>query len=218
MATGQEVEKPQAAVPALVQTPALEITAEDVALPRLYIGQFSSTAVKKKFVDEGVLFTALGQDDPDPCVIWTPEDKEGVIFHVLGLRKGRSLSTDGELETWAYDDPDASPDAWVTYNYFVSLPELDPELPYKWLLTRSATPSAKQINMRLSKNLAAGPAWTTAFELTTAPRQNKKGDYFVPQVKQVEAKEANVKIAESMAVLISGQSAEVQATGDEPAI
>lgn len=209
-----EIAVQESAVPALVTTPALEIEAEDVELPRLYIGQYSSEAVKRQNATAGDLFVANGADDEEPNILEPP-----VRFHVLAMRKGKSLSIDGDLETWAFNDPDAPADAWTTYNYVVYLPEVDTDdLPVKWLLTRTGRPAAKQINLALKKNEGRGPAWVNAFEVTTADRKNQKGEYFVARVRPVDAEEDHVKAAEALAVQISGQQADVQATGEEPAI
>lgn len=220
MAT-KDIERAASAVPALANTPALEISAEDVALPKLKIGQFMSDAVQEGTVPAGAFYTSLGEDDPEPNVLWEPKktnEKDGVIVHVLSMRKGKSVSIDGELVLFAYNDPDAPPEAWVTYNYFVCLPEVDTEVPFKWLLTRTGSGTAKQMNNVLMRNTAKGPAWVNAFEAKTSPRENKKGKFFVPRVTPVEAKEENVAISEALAVMISGSASDVRATGDEPAI
>jgi hypothetical protein len=194
----------EAQVPALVQTPALEIGAGDVALPRLYIGQSMSEPVQDGAVEVGQLFTALGQDDPEPQVVSDKgEDADGVLVHVLGMTRKKSLSKDGELELYDYDDPNAPPEAWVTYNYVVALPEVDPDLPFKLLYTRSATSAAK---------------WINAFRIKTAFRSNEKGRWYVPRVSVVEADPANVEIAEKLASLVGNQDTEFQSSGDEPAI
>lgn len=205
--------KEKAQVPALVNTPALEIEADDVELPRLYIGQYMSEAVKKKLVSYGDIFVANGKDDDEPQVLEQP-----VKFHVVAMRKGKSLSEDGELETWAFDDPEADPKAWTTYNYVITLPGVDTDgLPVKWLLSRTGRPAAKQINGVLKKNEGRGPAWVNAFEVTTSERTNKKGDFNVAKVRPVDADEDDVKFAENIAIQISGQQTE-QTTDKAPAI
>lgn len=217
MTTKQEIEKPSAQVPDLVRTPALELTAEDVALPRLYIGQFMSQHVQDGNVPAGAIFTALGQEDPDPEVLWEPGDEAGIRLHILDLKLGKSLSIDGELQLYDHNDPEAPPEAWTTYNYAVALPDVDQEVPYKWLLTRSAKATAKQINMVLMKHQAKGPAYEVAFEIETAPRENQKGKWFVPRARSVEAKDEHVKIAESLVGMISGAAVETS-SNDEPDI
>ena len=220
------VEQVSASVPDLVRTPALDITAEDVALPRIYVAQFTSQAVKDGLVKPGALYAASGSDDPDPQILATPGNKDGVAedkaitFHVLGLVKGWSHSEDGgDLQTWRFDDPDRHPDAWVTYTYSVALPEIDDQVPYRWLLTRSARNTARGINTVLVKNAATAPSYGTAFAAFTAHRSNAKGEWYVPRVKPIEAKKENVEIAERLAVMVSNANpADINATGEEPAI
>lgn len=195
-------ERPNA-VPDLVRTPALTITADDVALPRIYIGQFMSKAVQNQDVKAGQIFSASGQDDPDPQVLWSPGDDAGVLFHVVGMRKGKSISDGGELQLFDFDDPNAPPDAWVTYNYTLVLPEHETDVPYKFLLTRTGRPAALQINTVLKKNSISGPAWATAFRLTAAERENAKGKFYVARAAAVEAEDANVKLAEGLALMSS---------------
>lgn len=208
----------QPKVPDLVRTPALVITAEDVALPAIKIGQFMSKHVQRQEVKAGQIFASTGQDDPDPQVLWSPGDKEGVLFHVLTLRKGKSLSEGGELVLWDFDDPDAPPEASVTYNYTVACPDIDVDVPFKLLLTRTGTPAARNINTILKKNQNTGPAWDVAFRLTAAERENAKGKFFVARVGQAEVTKESIKVAEQLGLLMSAVSIEHQATGEQPAI
>lgn len=200
----EALEKTNSNVPDLVRTPALEITAEDVALPRLKLGQYMSDQVKDSLVKPGSLFVSLGSDDPDPQSLWEPGDDEGVIVHVLGMTKGKSVSEGGELVLFDYNDPDAPPDAWVTYNYVVAIPEHVQDVPAKWLLTRTGRPAAQQMNTVLARQSGKKPPYELAFEVTTAKRENKKGEFFVPRVKFVEAKAENTEIATNLAQMIAG--------------
>jgi hypothetical protein len=224
MAT-QELETRQSAVPALANTPALEMDANDVQLPKIYFGHHQSKLVQDDSNDlvHGCIFTATGEDDPEPQLLWLPPKgqaaaKPGPIFHVIALKKGKSVTTDGELEMWDFNDPSAPPESWVTYKYTVALPEVADDIPYTMLLTRTKAPAAKGINTVLARNAGRGPAWNNAFQMTAKGRENTKGKFVVPMISVVEAKEANVAVAEKLAVMISGTSAEAQATGDEPAI
>lgn len=200
------LEKKNSSVPDLVRTPALEIGAEDVALPRLKLGQFMSDQVKDGAVKPGSLFLSLGSDDPDPQSLWEPGDDDGVIIHVLSMTRGKSVSEGGELVLFDYNDPDAPPDAWVTYNYVVAIPEHVDDVPAKWLLTRTGRPAAQQMNTVLARQSGIKPPHEIAFEVTTAKRENKKGEFFVPRVKHVEADSKHVEIAASLASLISANA------------
>lgn len=218
---GTDVEQSeQSSVPALAGTPSSELSAEDIALPSLKLGQFMSDHVQEKIVPAGCLFTRLDQDDPDPAVLWEQGSEDLLRFHVLSLEKGKSVSEDGELVRFAYDDPDAPADAWVTYNYVIALPKVDPELPYKFLLTRTGKPAAQSINTVLIKNAASGPAHAIAFDLDCAERKNKKGKYFVPRAKHVEADPEDVEVAANLAAQIqpAAPTSEPAASVDEPAI
>lgn len=205
-----------APVPALAPTPAIELTAEDIALPRIYLGQYMSKAVKDQLVKPGSIYAATGADDPDPHVLSTGADP--VRVHILALHKGKSYSDGGELQLFDYNDPSAPPDAWTTYNYTCYLPEGEDGMPYKWLLTRTGRNTARQINTVIKKNEAAGPPWINAFDLTTQKRENAKGEYYVARVSVVAAEDDHVKAAEELAAMIAGSSADYGSTGDEPSI
>lgn len=178
-------------VPALAPTPATTIGAEDVAIPRLYIGNFMSEAVKAQLVKFGDVFLALGPDDTDPQVLWSLDQKAdaGVLFHVLHLRKAKSWSPSpgAPLQLYDFDDPQAPEDAWTTYNYVLFLPEVDPDMPARLLLTKSGKTTAQKINTVLLRNASSGPDWLNAFRLTSLKRRNDKGEFAVAQVAIAEA-------------------------------
>lgn len=219
------VAKRESAVPDLVRTPALTITAEDIALPRIYLGQFMSQAVQDGLVKAGQIFSATGADDPDPTILWSSDGKgvfkDGVPIYVLTIKKGKSWTAGPgeELQLFDYDDPAAPADAWVTYDYVVSIPEVDDQVPFKLLLTRTGKPAALQINTVLLKNATAGPSWNTKFVLTTAARENNKGKYFVPRVAVGEAVASEVEIAEKIGLdLNSAPTERPTNAGEQPAI
>lgn len=217
--------QPQASVPALVNTPALELDQDDVQLQRIYFAHPASKQVEENDnLKGGMIFASTGEEDPDATILWDPSakgDNPGVLMHVLGVRKGKSLSEEGDLQTWAFNDPDAPPEAWTTYNYLVALPEVDPDNVFKMLLTRTKTAAAKQINTVLKKNEGRGPAWNCAFRITSAPRTNPKGKYFVPRVSPAEATDENIATSAALAEMIASSVTETPARrsdADEPAI
>lgn len=220
-----EVDKPAPApVPALVNTPALAFDSDDVQLPRIYIAHPASKQVEESdgVLRGGMIFSSFGGDDTDPVVLHDPKsDDVGLLVHVLDWRKGKSLSEEGELETWAFNDPAAPPEAWVTHNYLVCLPEVDPETPYKMLFTRTKTAAAKQINTIIQKNQGRGPAWNNAFRITSVQRKNDKGTFYVPRIKPVEADVEHINAATALVPQIASQATSAPAltqTTDEPSI
>lgn len=213
-----------AGLPALPQQSALDIDANDVSLPRIKVGQPQSPAVIDDSVAKGSLFSTTGSDDEYPEQLYTHGAPEGLLVHVLGMTKGLSISVDNELTTWAFGDPDAHPDARTTYNYVLYLPEHDTEVPYKFLMTSTATSTAKKINTELKRNEARGPSYSLAFRLTTKERKAEKNGqkftWYVPVVQTVDANDTNVVAASKLAGMIEGSSIEQQApAGDAgPAI
>lgn len=205
------------AVPALAyNNSVLDLGAEDIALPRIKIGQFMTAAVQEGLVKAGDIFSSTGEGDAE--VLATQGDR--VRFHVLTVTRGRSITVDGQLLTYGINDPDAPSDAWITYNYVVCLPSVDTDVPFKWLMTRTAAPTAKQINTVLARNSARGPVYALAFDIFTVQKENAKGKYYVPRVAQVEAEAADVDAAAKLAAMVAGSVPEQSASAGavEPAI
>lgn len=218
MAASKAVAKQEAAaVPDLYRGARLDIGSDDVALPKIKKGESASDFVENELVERGCIFSCTSVDDPDPVELLPKGDETGVLFHVISLTKGKSVSEGGELVTFDFDDPDAPPEAWTTYKYMVALPEHDVDVPYQLLLTKSSQSTAKQINTLLVRN-EPNPPHTLAFRLTLDPRKNAKGSWFIFQARQVDATDEGVAIANRLAVQMSGTIAETQATGNEPAI
>lgn len=193
------------AVPDLVYGGAvpLDIDAGDVSLSRIKVAQSTTRQAQAGIVTPGQIFASTSEDDAN--VLFDPKAKnaEGVLIHVLGMTKGKSASIDGSLERYAFNDPAAPPDSWVTYDYIVCAPELEDPFPLKWLMTRSGAPAAKAINTVLRKRQADGPPQANAFRITTAQRKNDKGTYFVPVVSVVEADPKHVEASSQLAAMIA---------------
>ena len=213
-----EVATSGSSVPALADTPSVHLDSEDIALPRLYLGQYMSEHVQENRVPAGSIFTALGQDDADPVVVWEQGDEPGVIVRPLSLSKGKSISEGGELVLFDYDDPEAPADAWVTYNYVVALPEVDQDMPFKWLLTRTGKPTAQKINTVIAKNQATTPPWGLAFSVKAVARENQKGKFFVPSVTPIEADKAHDEVVQELASYVSAPAQQSGGVTEEPNI
>jgi hypothetical protein len=220
--TGTEVAVQEGQVPALRRDPARDLTLEDVSLQRLYLGQAISKAVVRGRVKFGDIFVADDKDDPNPTILATGddahgEDATGVTFHVLDLRKGKSRSIQGVLETWRYDDPNAPQDAWTTYTFFIAVPSYDEEAPLRYLLTKTARPTAQKINTVLARLPEGEPYYRTAFRLTCEHTQNEKGEYYVPRVTPVDASEESIAVAANLyRLLAASEPVIVKNSGEDP--
>jgi hypothetical protein len=177
MTPTKDVAVVEPALPALANTPsAAPLDSSDVAFPRLYKGEFMSSAVQENLVPSGCIFTASGKDDPEPEVLLekaTADDAKGVLVHVLSASKNKSLQIQGgEFQTWAFNDPNAHPDAKTGYQYTLALPEDQPGIPVRVTMAKTSSGTAKRINFRLMQH--AGPPHELAFRLTLVAKSSEK--------------------------------------------
>lgn len=195
------------AVPALYD-PASSIDAEDIEFPRLYIAQGTHGFVQAELVRRGSLVLATSGDDPDPRILTQPGDVKGIDLSVLALRKSKSVSVDGELIRFNFDDPDVPPKAWTVYTYFIALPGIEDDVPVKWILTRSGKPAAQKINTVLARTAGSQPMFRSAFNLTTAERVDvQKGHrWHVPRIKPVEESDEFFEVAKGLSGMITMSS------------
>lgn len=197
-----EVSTTGTSVPALQGPSAFDLDLSDVALPRLYVGQYSSQQVKDRLVEAGTAYLAQGKEDTEPVELEQP-----IRFHVFALRKGLSAEVNGELESYPAGSPDAPPDAYPTYNYVVGLPQTDQSWPVKFLLKKSGLSAARKINTTIVQKVQAGePPHTAAFDLNFAFRQSTKGDYWVAVVNTAVADEEDLAKVDSLAALVPDES------------
>jgi hypothetical protein len=176
------------------------ITAHDIALPRIYVGQHTSTAVQNGLVPAGSIFAATDAEDTEPILLHE-HGSAGAIVYVLQMVKGWSITLDGEFTTYTFDDPLVPEGASLTYNYLALVPDVDLDVPCKWTLSRSGTPTARKINTALMRG--GVPAWAHAFLLTTAPRQNEQGKWFAAVATSTDANPEHVKRAGELAALMN---------------
>jgi len=208
-----EIEKATPPVPALASTPAFDFDRQDIQLPRIRRGEFQSQIVQDGVVPPGCLFSTLGQDDPDPVVL--AEEGKPLRIHVLAMRKGKSITVDGELFTYDFGDPSAPQDAWTTYNYVCFVPSGERDLPYKFLLTKTSRPAAQQINTVIQRNQGTVEPAALAFEVWTEKRKKDTYQWFVVKCRPVDAVPADVAEATALAAQVA--DAVAASTPSQPA-
>lgn len=189
-------------VPALVNTPSSsQITAEDIAIPTVYLGQTAQTQVSSGNAGPGDIYTAQNQDDSEANVLWDyvePAVEPGVLIVPLHLRKSWSYSpgVGQQLEMWPFeargraypdgpplDDPDPRKRAWLTYNYVGFLPEVDAEMPFKLRFYRSSAPAAQKINGILARD----PEHFHGWRMVTVKRTRQgMQPWYIPQLATVD--------------------------------
>lgn len=234
MPSSKAVARQPSTVPALAPTPASTITAEDIAIPTVYMGQSAQTQVGSGNAGVGDIYAAQSQDDSEADVLWeyvepAPEGA-GVLLVPLHMRKSWSYSPGAgqNLEMWPFeargraypdgpllDDPDPKKRAWLTYNFIILLPEVDDGMPYKTRFYRSGAPAATKINGIAARD----PEHYHGFRWTTA-KKSKQGvqPWYIPQLKQVELTTEQQESADSLLrMLLPGlESQASQAAADAP--
>lgn len=221
MASRRLTKQQQADVPALYQPPAIDIDARDLIMPRLYIGQGLSSAVTEGDAKIGDLYIANGKDDPEPNIVWRNGEDGGVLFSVLGLKRGKSIQIDGELETWDYNDPNAHPDARVTYDYWIAVhdPEGLDDMPVKLLLKGTSTQTARQINLILAKTQGQQPPYALGFRLTTVRARNSQGQpYAKARAIREDLTDDQIATAATLAEMVASAPAQETTATEAPAI
>jgi hypothetical protein len=187
-------------LPQLASTAASIITADDVALPRIYVGQPVSHSVASGNAKAGSIYAAADAEDPEPVLLYEP-GRPGLVIYPLRLVKGWSLPQAGEFRTFAYEDPNVPEDAWLAYHYDLLVPAVDLELPCRFTLSKTGTPTARKINTVIKRH-EPRPPWELAFLLTTMPRQNERGRWFVAQAASAKPKPEHVHRAAEIAALM----------------
>jgi hypothetical protein len=181
---------------------AAEITSEDLALPRLYVGQPGSEQVQNDRVPLGSLYLAVDKDDPEPVAVYQ-QGGPGLLIHMLAMKKVWCFTDEGgSFRVVAESTPGltADYDYQRGYQMILCLPTFDRELPVSALFKSTAIPTGKKIITAITKSKAA--PWESAFELTTVPRSNQKGRWHMPVAATVKPVAKNVKAAAELAELI----------------
>jgi choline dehydrogenase-like flavoprotein len=188
------------------------ISAEDLAIPRMYVGQPTSSAVQDGLVPPGSLFVASDALDSEPTMLYKAGDTTGPLIHPIGLRKGWAFTDEnGDFQIADYLAAEVAEDAQLAYTFALLVPEFDTELPVSMMLKSTARQTAKKICLQI-KRAEPAPPWSVAFRLTTAARQNDRGRWHVPQAASAEADRKRVEQAGALAAMLGIGIVEIRAT------
>lgn len=210
--TAVEKAKGTAVVPSLAPTPSLDVDKNDVALPKIKLGHPQNAAVVDGLVPAYSIFSTLGADDAEPQVLHEVDKGDGVLIHVLNVRKRKSIvldkngqptkERDGELHIWDFRDEAAHPLAKTNYTFDLCLPEVDPDVPFTLFMKATATPAARNIITVLLKNSERGPSYINAFRLTSKKNSKDEFRWATPVIKIVEATDEGVAASSVLSELV----------------
>lgn len=201
--SGQELAPVRQSPPAEIVKlgPAAEaISAEDLGIPRMMVGQPSSVAVQDGRVPAGAIYIGANAEDPEVRVMYKPGGRGGVDVLPLAFQKGWAFRDEGDVFRVVPDGSEGVPwEAVPAHTWLFCCPAFDSSLPVSYLFKVSALPTSQKIALAV-KQAAPAPSWTLAFRLTTVPRANSKGRWYVPQVVSVpKPKPEHVEAATQLA-------------------
>lgn len=212
---GEALEATQSKLPAVRTTGTQDLTAADVAFPRIYVGQAKSPAVEAKAAQTGDIYLANDGNDLDPIIV-APEG-ESVTVYLLGrpnkyLERKEDKRNNIEFGRWAIDNPDAPPPGresgvYTVYEYPIAVPGHEDDLPVRLTLKRSGVPAARKLNTALLRQ-GSNPPYDLAFELSAREQFNaaSQSKYQVFAVKAVDGTPEGRKVAENLYSIIASQS------------
>jgi hypothetical protein len=207
-----------------------------VQLPRLYLAQYQTKAFKRKLVDFGAIFAAIGAEDASPAVLAEAEEPltKPVRFYVHRLMQGFNYAenpddlknltfghrgmTYGEALGRAGGDPRR---VFQKVDYTLTIPDY-PVLPVLFLMTgKWGGQPSRWINTQIgiAKQEGRNPR-DIAFQIQARPTHNDKGDFVeavvgianvkaAQKAKDQEAVERHAELLSTVAVVDPGEAADV---------
>jgi hypothetical protein len=236
----------EALLPDLVKTET-EVSGRDINFPRIKISHPNHPFVPD-LVPPFALYSDLNQDDDNKVVLFElpkgaskPDFEKvpdaGVLVYIVNMRRGWSANllngevvprnTPGaEFRSWSYDDPTVPQGADATYTFVAFTPELDAaDRPHRFLMTRSSTNTARNINTLLNLAEQKGlPSYVVPFRIWTEKRERTQDGqtqrWGVFKARPVSPEAEFVKTASQLAELVNSLTAEqkravVESAGDD---
>ena len=175
-----------------------DLDAGDLLMSKVYLMQDLSYLVKQRLFVPGDAVIAMAADDEGAKPLVTEDNPEATLY-ILDRQRTVIRDEDGQFEFLANDyrpGPEER-DVWVGFNYLVLAPDVDPDMPAKWLLIKTAgTFVYRRLNTIIEQASARGAEGPYAIKITTSKRANKKGqEYAVFQVAPSEGTDEGRKLA-----------------------
>jgi hypothetical protein len=169
-----------------------------VKLPSLYLGQFSSKAVKGRRVDFGDIYVGIGAEDPEPVVVGKSDGQslsKPARFYIHGVQPGFQVADEGANygkrslrvgTTYQEALREASGDprkVWQQAHFMLTLPDYG-LLPVRFIMGgRWGGNASRWINTQIAIMKQQGArVLDKAFQIQTRPSSNDSGDDFVDAV------------------------------------
>jgi hypothetical protein len=180
-------------------------------IPSVYLMQGLSTMVQDGIAKPGDAVLALGTSDAAPIFLvgtdpLTGEKRDSFTAYIIGRRLSYARYMGGEMEWLTKAEFDAARaigdrDAWTNFHYVIAIPDVDPVMPGRLLLTKTGgTRVAHQINTLIDRATRAGSIDPIAVKFTVkedvGPKSGKKFHAF--QIALVSGTPEGLKAAKVM--------------------
>lgn len=186
------------ALPAMYES----VESSDRQLPSIYLLQGLSQAVQNEIGKPGQVIVGLGADDPSPEFLIEDPKSDSFTAYILDRRRSYSRYQQGGQMEWLtkeeYDEARRAQDreVWVNWHYTVSIPEVDPNVPMRLMLSKTAgLKASKNLNFIVDKALAMGHMPVAKFSVTEATSRNTGAKYHMLMVTATDADQESADIA-----------------------
>lgn len=174
----------------------------DLQMSGIYVIAELSAMARARVATPGDVVLALGSDDVAPVhLINQDEDPKGTFDAYVIARDPFVASTaNGDMEFLPKDyvrRPDEA-DVWNGYFYYLALPDVDPSLPARMMLWRTAgTPVARMINTFMARAAAVEDyrPVRVRFGVQTATGQKSRQQYWKLNVQSIPHGEDDTGLA-----------------------
>lgn len=187
----------------------------DRQLPSIYLLQGLSQAVQNDIGKPGQVIVGLGADDPDPEFLIKDPKKDTFNAYILDRRRSYARFPQGGQMEWLtkeeYDEArrNQERDVWVNWHYVVSIPEVDPTVPMRLMLSRTAgLKASKALNFIIDKSLAMGQMPVAKFSVTEATSKTTGSKYHMLMVTSAEATQEGLDAAVTQQQYFAGHARE----------
>jgi hypothetical protein len=182
-----------------------EVRLSDIQLPRIYVQQGQSNFVQAGLTEPGDVVLANGSDDPEPIHLIGGDAGDAFTCYVIGRERFAATTAGGGIEFQDQRDPN-DPDSWEGWFFDIALPDVDPNVPARWMLWKTAgRAAARAINTLIERKKFSGDTDPLCIKVRSSERTNKRGQkYHVPVISVGEPTDEGLAVARDLRILAAG--------------
>lgn len=195
---------------------------QDLTTSSIYLIQDMSVMARERIAFPGSVVRALGSDDVDPTfLINSEEDPKGTFdAYIIGRDRFVCRSEQGSDIEWLpkhYQRQDHERDVWVGYFYYLAQPDIDPNLPARIMLWRTAgRPVFQKLNYYLATAQANGETSPIRVQFSVVQRTGQKSGqkYYALAPKQIAPDPKHKEIVDRQAAMVTALNSRFAGSGE----